>query len=312
MRSLKLGLAAIVALLFVLPGHSQAAGLHVRWFIDYEGNKPSMFTYVDSSGTRENYWYVTYTLKNNGEIDAPLNTDFTLRDERSRYYHMGYNPLVVSQIIAQLEHLTGLSKPVREERIAALKSARRYLDSSEQRGLGALKPGESLQGIAVFPQVALGIKDIDVLVLGLINPSKYRTRKAATPEEEKDLFELEPQIYKWTYRRTGASLYPQFDYVEYVRKEWIVKRLGTVSDKATIGVLIDALSNEDATIRKSASDLLWNLLSDRKGFDPEGTVEANRPAILLWREWWSRNQHKIRFDDATGSFVVEGAPTQGS
>lgn len=312
MRLLKVGLAALVALMFVLDGVSSGTGLYVRWFIDYEGQKPDMFTYVDAAGNRENFWYVTYTLTNNGEIDAPLNVDLTLRDERARYYHMGFYPQVEAQIIASVEHLTGLAKPIQEERVAALKAQGRYMSASEQRAKGTLKVKESLHGIAVFAGVALDLKNIDVLVLSLINPVKYRTRKAATPEEEKDLFELEPKIYKWSYVRGGHSLYPQFDSVEYTRKEWIVKRLGILSDKETIGVLIDALDNQDATIRKAAGDLLNDLVHDRKGFNAEGSVEENKAAILLWREWWSRTRHKLMFDDATGSFVVKEDEKKGS
>ncbi len=314
MRLLLCALAVFVVLLFVAVDRpADAAGLHVRWMIDYEGRKPVMFTYVDPAGQRENFWYVVYTLTNNGEIDAPLNVDLTIRDDRGRYYHMGFYPQVEEQIIAKEEHLTGLAKPLQSERIRNYKDKRRYMSSSEQRALTTLKVGESLQGIAVFSGVSLGVKQMDVLVAALINPVKYRTRRATTPEEEADRFELEPKIYRLTYRREGASLYPQFDAVEFVRKDWIVKNLGILSDKETIGTLVEALSNQDPTIRKAASDLLANLLEDRKGYNGDADVESNRGAILLWREWWSRNRHKLQFDDASGTFkLMEAAPAGGS
>ncbi len=315
MRLLKCGIAVLVALLGFVAWQqpSAGAGLHVRWTLDYEGLKPSMFTYVDAAGGRENFWYVVYTVTNNGEIDSPLHVDLTVRDEKARYYHAGYFPQVEAQIIAHEEHLTGLAKPIQEERVNAFRGRRRYLSASNQRDVGSLKVGESLQGIAVFAGVDLTVKNLDVLVLGLINPVKYRLRKAATPEEESDRFELESKILKLQYKRTGYSLYTQFDYVEFVRKEWVVKLLGVLSDKETIGTLVAALDNADATIRKCASDLLGNLVGDpsRKGFDPEGTIEANKPAILLWREWWSRNRHKLYFDDNTGTFLMKEPAAAG-
>ncbi|MBI5368990.1 MAG: hypothetical protein HZA54_18285 [Planctomycetes bacterium] len=309
MRSVK----ALVLVALALLGFCANASAEVkrRWRLDLECDKPDMITYEDAAGGCENFWFITYRVTNPMDEDVPLNIDITVKTEREHYFHNGYFPQVEEQIIAKLEHLVGLSVGLRRERIKEMKAAARYLDASDQRAKKVLKAKDSFHGIAVFAGVDRDFRTLDVLVAGLYDPIRYRTEKPKDDEDAKRKYAFENRILKFAFKRANERYYVQFDPIHFVRKDWIVQILGTVGDVDTIRILVEALENNDATIRKAAIGLLSNMLSKQTfDFDGDKSVEENRPAILKWREFWARNQHKLVFSPEKGVFEVVEPPAK--
>lgn len=305
MRLAKAG-ALLTLGVFLLSGVASAE-VKRRWRLDLECDKPDMITYEDAAGGRENFWFVTYRVTNPLDQEVPLGIDLTFRTEKDRFYHNGFFPAVEEQIIAKLEHLTGLSTGMRRERVKEMKAAGRYLDASDQRARKTIKPKETFLGLAVFSGVDRDLSTIDILVAGLMDPVKYRTDKPKDEEDAKKRYAYENKVLKFSYKRANEREYVQFDPIEFVRKDWIVTVLGTVGDLDTIRILIDALENNDPTIRKAAIGLLGNMLKlkENLGYNGDKSIEENKEAILNWKEWWSRNQAKLVFNAEKGTFELK-------
>ncbi|MBI3268327.1 MAG: HEAT repeat domain-containing protein [Planctomycetes bacterium] len=308
MRMTKVGAIATLALFLCSSG--LFADVKRRWRLDFECEKPDLITYEGEGGDREDFWFVVYKVTNPTDQDVPLIIDLTLRTDKDRYSHNGYFPGPEEQIVAKLEHLVGLSAGLRHERLKEMKAAGRHLNTSDQRAKKFLKPKESFQGIAVFANVDRDLRTIDLLVAGLMDPVKYRTGKPKDEEDAKRKYAYENQILKFSYKRANERYYVQFDPIQFVRKDWIVKVLGTVGDLDTVRILIEALENNDPTIRKAAIGLLSNMLKQTYNFDGDKSVEENMGAILSWKEWWSRNQHKLVFNAEKGIFEVVEPPAK--
>ena len=67
------GAAAALALT-AAAGAAEAQTRH-RWSLEYEQEKPRIYTYRDPMGRLENYWYFTYTVRNGGPEVVPLILD---------------------------------------------------------------------------------------------------------------------------------------------------------------------------------------------------------------------------------------------
>ena len=84
-RVLVAAAAAIAVVLSLDP--SANAEVRKRWALDFDHDKPNTFTYRYQNGKSTNVWYMTYHVKNNSEMEAPLVFDLFLRTNRGKMVH---------------------------------------------------------------------------------------------------------------------------------------------------------------------------------------------------------------------------------
>src|SRR5262245_14547480 len=81
-RALASSLVAVLG--FVVGANLCQAQPHERWKLDYSQEKPTLFTYRHPTGELESFWYVHYTVTNNGTKNVPNVIDLTMYIETGR------------------------------------------------------------------------------------------------------------------------------------------------------------------------------------------------------------------------------------
>lgn len=76
------------------------------------------------------------------------------------------------------------------------------------------------------------------------------------------------------------------------------RHLELVGAKLAIGALLDALQDEDATVRLAADSALRGITGQRFRFDPFATPEGRAAGIDEWRGWWSGAWKSVLFGEA--------------
>ena len=287
------------------------ADVRQRWTLDFDNQKPDTFTYRYRSGKATNVWFVVYTVKNAGEVEAPLVFDHSLRTDRGKIVHQGWYPHIVAQIIRKLEGLGPMDSAELDATVEKLQGEGKYLDASKVRQKGVLAPGQEFTGIATFEGVPWGFKTLELLTSGLSDPVRLKEHKLGeSPEEAAIKYEFETRVLRALYTHEGDEFYAQFDMIEFLKRDWINISLGAVGDRRTLELLVEALSLEDEVARRSAGELLGKLTGAGTeggppdyGYDGSKSVADNADAIRNWRSWVNQHKFNLTWDESNMRFV---------
>ncbi len=295
-----------------------------RWRLDFEASEPRPFTYADQADDRTNLIYFTFKVTNKTDQECPLYIDAVLRSNRGKFYRARPMPGAEEQIICQVQKLGGYSAGERAERIKELKTAGRFVSLYELALRNTIKPGETLEVLALFPKVAYNFEEIFFYVSGLVDVVKYNyeAARAALRGEQtsQSVYDYENHVLMMTYRTTATSeSYVQFNPLEFVERKWLVMSFGPIADKATVKRLIDCLGENALDIKVNVKEeeknlgeivkgtvcgLLKRLLDKDFGFDPAKSAEENDMAVKDAKEWWALNSKNLAFDEKKNVFYV--------
>jgi hypothetical protein len=299
------------------------ADVKKRWRLDFEAGEPRPFTYADAANDRTNLIYFTFKVTNKTDQECPLYVDVVLRSNRAKdkFYRARPMPGAEKQIICQELKLGGYSAQERNERLKELKTAGRFLSLYELARRNTIKPGESLEVLALFPNVAYNFEEIYLYVSGLVDVVKYNyeAARAALRGEQtaQSVYDYENHVLMMTYRTTATSeSYVQFNRLEFVERKWLIRNFGPIADKATVRRLIDCLGdtaldvnvnikeeekNLGEIVKGTVRGLLTRLLDKDFWSDTTKTVEEND---MNAREWWALNSKNLVFDEKKNIFHV--------
>ncbi len=315
-RALRTLLLCALCALCALPAFSQVKN---RWRLEWTNDKPRLYTFQNPLGEKTHYVYVVYTVKNPTAESVPLAVDVTLHTDHGgdlhhdvrnaetpvahpgKWYADTFQPVVEIEVIKSVERLGNRSPGHALDRIAELKKEGRYLNPSDLRARRIIRPGETLGGVALFADVDLRTDILELNVAGLIDI--VRIDKVAP---EGITYAYDSRVKKIRYDFSGDEFERHNDTVVWTGEEWAEQPIGPVSDKSTVGKLIEFLAEPlDAVIRSTAIAVLKQItpVRDGFGFDPAKTVEENLAATRKWNEWWVRNAGRLVFDPATNSFA---------
>ncbi|MDQ7780918.1 MAG: hypothetical protein RDV41_14570 [Planctomycetota bacterium] len=315
--------AWVIPFLLVCGGDGFAE-LKKRWRLEFEGGEPRTFTYADPADNRTNLVYVIFKVTNKMDQDCPLMLDVTLRTNRGKFYRPRPMPGAEEQIVCQELKLGGYSVAERKERIAELKEAGRYVTLYEVAlKKPVLKPGESIEVLACFPNVTYNIDELYIYVSGLVDVVKYNyvaARAALRGEKAADsIYEYENNVLMLTYKITAAESYVQFNPMEFVERKWLIMNFGPIADKETVKRLVDILDDAavDVTLNvkeeeknigqviKGTVNLILRLLTNQDfGYDASKSAEENEMVGKNAKEWWALNYKKLVFDEKKNVFHV--------
>ncbi len=344
-----------------------------RWKLDFEHEKPIIYTYRNPLERLENFWYVIYTVTNNTDEVVPLTVDPMLYtetgkdlqhdqrkvdpsptketlDDARRYEALKFGrfhsnvivPQEVEYKIIEYHAKIGNRSPgIVRESIEAFKKGfeedptapdvrgkwragdRLYLNPREMRQQRHIKPGQRLHCIAIFRNVDSRARIIELHVSGLwdvVRVDGYETEDVKLHYENK--------VWKVSYSRPADEFEIEKDFLSKTRQEWVIKAIGPVASKETLGTLVDAMlarlkleerwksgdvGPEDAAKEQKLEQLtphdiaigarIIRLASGKDfGYDSEKLVVDNRAAIWRIHEWWVTNKTKLVFNEATGRF----------
>jgi hypothetical protein len=244
--------ASVVAVAAVLSGAGLCeAQVHDRWKLDYYQEKPTLHTYRYPNGELENFWYVYYTVTNNGPNAVPLIVDVTMYVETGRELQadlrkvdpeaarsasgdsnkleeLKYGTFISNVVQAEaiehkiIEHhakLGGRSPGIIRESIQALKDgdpkskdlARYYLNAAEMRGHKTILPNQRLTGIAIFRGVDPRAQIIEIQISGLWDVLRIESILGENEEMEDVKLHYENRVYKHTYWFPGDAYHRERD-----------------------------------------------------------------------------------------------------
>jgi len=273
----------LVAVAGVLLGSNlcQAQVVHDRWKLDYSHEKPTLFTYRYPNGELENFWYVYYTVTNNGPKAVPLIIDVTMYVETGRDLQSDLRKVdtetarnaagdpsknedlkfgtfisnivqaeaVEYKIIEFHQKLGNRSPGIIRESIEALKkgeekkdSARYYLNPREMREQKLIAAGQKLTGLAIFRGVDPRAQVIEIQVSGLWDVLRIESILGENEELEDVKLHYENRVYKHTYWFPGDAFHRERDVLTLLRQPtWVIKAIGPVASKSTIENLVNSM-----------------------------------------------------------------------
>lgn len=259
------------------------------WELAFEHELPRIFSHADPIGKGGVYWYFVYTVRNPETFEVPLALDISARADDRTHYQNGHYPLVEDQIIEREENLGGFSVGERKEQIAHLKKTRRYLNSSDLRSIRALRPGETIQGLAVFGNVRARLNKLDLLISGLSDPVRYKhdREEGKLWVESKIRFTYENRILVLHYVKGGDEFYPQFKGFRFERQEWVTQSLEPGLSSHELERLLRGLVDRDALRRMVSFGLLrgiTNITDPRFQYNPAVPLDENLETLRSMRE----------------------------
>lgn len=301
-RALVAAAAAFAVVLAFDP--SANADVRKRWSLDFEHDKPNTFTYRYKNGRSTNVWYMTYHVKNNSEMEAPLIFDLFARTDRGKMVHQGWYPHIVARIAQKLEGLGPLDSAALDAAIEKLNGDKKYLDMSKIRQKGVLAPGEEFWGIVLFEGVPWGWKQLEILVTSLTDAVRFKEHKVGESEAESKIkYEYESRTLRIVYTGVGNQFYAQFDPIDFLKRDYVSISLGAIGDRKTLDLLVEALSLDDEIARRSANDLLEKLTDQKYNYDGSKTPAENDEAIRNWRSWVNQNKYNLVWDESNLKFI---------
>lgn len=297
----------------------------------YLHNKPALFQYQDRLGQTTVCWFVLFTVHNPLDQYVPIQVDVMLHTDQGKDYHhdvVRVDPEVIARgkyyssvlqepdmelkIVSFLEGLGGLNGEIQRERMKELKRENRYLNCAELRRKQVLKPDETLTALAIFRDVDPHTDIVELLITGL-----WDAVKVEKVEPNRTHFVYENKVLHVLYDFPGDEFNRIVDFVSPRRPRtqwWETQPVGPAGDKDTLSRLIAALEKDDPpadpsvkaqlptvtygpVLRRGANEALKALTGQDFGYDPVKTPADNLPAIRLWKEWWTRNQEKLTYND---------------
>ena len=367
MRRILAGISVLVALA-ALPGVADAQAKN-RWRLGWKNEKPTMYTYRTANDKLTNYWYVIFEITNDSGETVPLIIDpvlyvetgkelqqdvrkvdpetikpFVDKDKKGeplkygRFHSSVLYPEVEYKIIEELARLGNRSPGIVLEAIEAFKKGdetgnRFYLNPKEIRSHRFIKPGEKIMGIAIYKDVDPRAKSIELQVSGLID-----IVRVDLVEETEVHMTYENHVLKIRYAFPGDSFHRELDSLTFESREWAVKRIGPVADKAILQSLVDMLTDalrrekewkEQNKTPEEAKQLRQQVAIDELdlriashivrlatgkdfGFDESKGILENEHAIWRTHEWWVTNKTKLAFNEITNRFEVKDDALPGT
>jgi hypothetical protein len=205
------------------------------------------------------------------------------------------------------------------------KGDRLYLNSREMRQQRFIRPGQKLHGIAVFKNVDPRARILEMHVSGLWDVIRM---DGYEPEDLK--LHYENKVLKVSYDFKGDEFERERDVLVQTKREWVIKAIGPVAAKETMGTMVDTLLGrlkleerwaggtekpEDVEKEKKFEQLtpldmaicsrVIRLGSGKDfGYDVDKSVLENKAAVWRIHEWWVTNRTKLVFNEATGRFEI--------
>ena len=251
--------SSLLAIVAALAGANLCqAQVHDRWKLDYYQEKPTLFTYRHASGELENFWYVYYTVTNNGPKAVPLVLDLTMyvetgremqsdlrkvdpavareaQKDSSKYEDLKYGTFFSNIVQAEaieykiIEHhakLGNRNPGIIRESIEALKAgdltkpdkARYYLNAADMRAAKIIDKGQRLTGLAIFRGVDPRAQIIEVQVSGLWDVLRVEAILGENDEMEDIKLSYENRVYKHTYWFPGDAYRRERDVLTLLRQ----------------------------------------------------------------------------------------------
>ncbi len=347
-----------------------------RWKLEFEAEKPQIYTHRSDIERLENFWFVTFTLTNRTDQVVPVLLDIMLytetgkdlqhdvrkvdpdptkatlddpRKHESLKFGRFYSNVVVPQdveykIIEYHSKIGNRSPGIVRESIEELKKGfaedpkapdvagrwkagdRLYLNPRELRQQRFIKPGQKLHAVAIFKNVDPRARILEMHVSGLWDVVRV---DGYEPEDLK--LHYENKVLKVVYEFKGDEFERERDVLAQTKREWVVKAIGPVASKETLGTLIDTLLNrlkleerwsggdqkpEESAAEKKLEQLtpldmaicarVIRLASGKDfGYDTEKMVLENKAAVWRIHEWWVTNRSRLVFNEATGRFELK-------
>lgn len=294
------------------------------WRLTFTADTPELYIWTTPSGDSEYYWYMTYRLENNSGTEAPLVLDIVMQIDGEEQYINTYSPLVEEAIICRLERLGGIElvpahadeaaqqkakAELARARLQQLKEQGKYMNVRDLRAKGRLADGESLEGLALFRDVRRRMSDMQIQLGGLVDPRRYNTRKFDDPSRaDEPLFLYQAEVLVLNYVMPADEFHLHLAMLEYRGKAWKDEEFGVLGGPRMIPKLLNALAHENAVVRRAAAGILSRLLPEppaEYAYRASASVEENQQAIWWMKEWWIRNEDKIKFDPETGKYTAQ-------
>lgn len=373
------GILVAAAILTLLPGSlfAQGAAAKVRWRLDFKllgKEKPDIYTYTNALQKSENYWYIYFSLTNekstNRESYVPttyldlimhtahgkLNEADVRKLDPKNAEHRGMyylciipDPEVEHRIIRQITDTGDYNDGVFDEMVDKWKKEGQYLNISEIRRLGKLKPGQTVTGIAIFDNVDPHARQFNFLVTGYRDFIRIDGFKGGRQQT----IETETMVY--SYHFPGDPYSRERDVVEVLTPvpDKVPRTIGPISSKDTLEFLVDMMvegvrqekaaakfrdqkppkeEGEDAPPKRDLglitpmdmriAAMFLNHAVDgmakdtRYRYQPqmnneENEILKNETVVWKWHEWWTRNVHRVQYDEAKARFVLSDEKLPG-
>lgn len=324
-----------IILLLVTLTSSVYAQVRNRWTVDFKHKKPELLVYRDPLGNKSNCWYVVFEIYNNSIVNMgeaiPIQVDLMLYTEFGKEYmadpekvkleniHSGKYfssvicPEVEHKIIEKVAQIGNRPEGFIKEGIETFKKDNQYLNPQELRERKFISPGETMTGLAIFPNVDPKTRILELQVSGLIDVLKVEKMEA---KEMKMVYEN--KTLKTRYDYPGDPYNREGDVLTFNNKKWETRLIGPVASKDTlellINMLIEALKYEKGETKKErelspldlriANSLLKIATNIDFGFDSSKSTKENENAIWKWHEWWITNNSKLYYDEKTNKFKI--------
>ena len=220
---------------------SAAADPVPRWQLDAAPNPPEKFAHGEAA-----YWVFSCEVTNRGPELAPLALQFSLHRPGQPPLASGFYPEVADAFACRAGGFDHLNAEVRGEALLRLRARGRWLTGSDLRKRGELRVGETIHTVAVFRDDGRTDRSFDVLVSGLKDPAVLRNAEFYSP----------PLPYRHENRLLRLRCENRFGRASIVRSDEVCEALPAPFAKDRIPGLIEDLGSDDATVRRSAMDLL--------------------------------------------------------
>ncbi|MBI4566067.1 MAG: hypothetical protein HY716_15380 [Planctomycetes bacterium] len=266
------------AAIWAIAGSAEAQ-VHRRWKLDYTHEKPRVYTYRNSTGELENYWFLVYTIRNNTDQIIPILIDHMMYTETGKELQTDYRkvdpdrakevaenprqyeplkfgkftsnvilpPEVEYKLIEYHAKLGNRSDGIIRESIEELKQGdekgnRWYLNPREMRMQRFIRPGQAFHGVAIFKGIDPRARILEVHISGLWDVMRVEQYFAETDELDDITIVYENRVLKYSYDFKGDEFERERDFLALRRSpEWVIKHIGPVASKTTIDTLIATL-----------------------------------------------------------------------
>ncbi|KPJ58112.1 MAG: hypothetical protein AMS15_09175 [Planctomycetes bacterium DG_23] len=128
------------------------------WTLEFESQIPRRMVIANSSGESKVYWYMLYKVTNNTAAEHFFIPDISIETETKKIYLDSLYP--------------------DPEWAVERRKGKKFLNMAEM--IGKIKPGETKEGIALFPQIDPAADELRLVVMGITNEFKIEKFEAGT------------------------------------------------------------------------------------------------------------------------------------
>jgi hypothetical protein len=160
------------------------------WTLNFENQPPRRLVVTGAGGQDGVYWYVLYKVTNRTEKERFFIPDICIETETNKKYLDSLYPAL--------------------EAAVEQKKGKRFLNLAEM--IGTVKPGQTKEGVALFPQIDPTADELRLVVMGITNEFKIERSQAGKVCRHRALLA--------TYKRPGDEHYPAFKRVYFYGRTW--------------------------------------------------------------------------------------------